>query len=136
MILDLAHDGHHAIGDAAPELDIGAPPPVVFGQAQRRDRHVVVERQRRALIDVVLGDLDGLLHVPRQQALIKALGRRQHRAAAEQDAQELEPGHVAADHHEAHGERRRQEQAHRSPQQRPEDRGDTMANDDKPVEEP
>jgi hypothetical protein len=47
---------------------------------------------------------------PREHALVEALGRRQRRAVREHHAEELQPLDVAAEHDEADGQRRGEQQ--------------------------
>ena len=123
VVLDLPHDADRGVGDEPPVVGVrGAALAVVLGQAKGRDGHVVVELARGMLVDVVLGDLHRLFQVAGQKALVEALLRREHRIAAEEDAQEFELRHIAADDDEADGQGRCEEQPDRTPQRGPEDR--------------
>ena len=98
---------------------------VVRGELQSLQRDLVVVGRQRALLQQLLGVLERLVGIAGEHALVEVLGRAQRRPVAEQHVEEFEPLDMAAEHDEAEGQRRRdQEQADRPPQPGPEDRRD------------
>ena len=97
---------------------------VVGGELQALERHLVVVGGERALLQQQLGVVLHLVRVAGEHALVEALDRRQRRPVAQQHVEELQPLHVPAQHHQAEGQRRRQDQPDRAPQPAPEDRRD------------
>jgi hypothetical protein len=81
--------------------------PVVLCKAKGRDRDLVVKFAGGLLIDIAFGDLDGLLDVSGEEALVEWFLGRENRIAPEPHAEEFEPEHVTADHHETDCQRRR-----------------------------
>ena len=84
-------------------------------------------------------DLGRFYFVPREQALVVAIGRGQGRLVAEQHVEEPERGYVFAEDGEADGERNGQERGRPgAPEPRPEDGGDVENGhgDERPVLEP
>ena len=84
----------------------------------------VVEFLELLFLQVLVGDLGRLLGVTRQQALVELDLGRKRRLVAQQHVEETELGHVAPEHHQADGKRRREQQARRPPQRGPEHRRD------------
>ena len=95
---------------------------VLLGERERRNHHLVIEREQAFLVGEVFGQVLGLVLVHGEQALVEARRRREHRLDAEDHVEVAELGHVAAHHRDAHGERGREQQADRPPQPGPEER--------------
>ena len=75
--------------------------PIDLGEAQRRDEDFV-ERPRGAVhARMALDHLCRVLGVERQQPLVEALPRRQHRVGTEKHVEVAELGNVPADHRHA-----------------------------------
>ena len=110
-----------------------APIDVQLSQREPLDRDfVVIDRQGLAL-EERFGLMRGLVGVVGEQALIKALLRRQRRLVAEQHLEELQMLDMPPQHNQAHGQRRRQEQPDRPPEQCPESGGDHDREPERPV---
>ena len=89
--------------------------PILLGEAQGRHDHRVVEFLELRLLEVLVGDLGRLLGVVGQQALVELDLGRKRRLVAQQDVEESELGHVAPEHHQTDGKRRREQQARPAP---------------------
>ncbi len=85
-------------------------------QFERLQHHVLVIRGERAMLEDQLGMAQHLLGIAREDALVEVLHGCQRGPVAEQHVEELEMVGMAPEHHEAGGERRREQQAHRPPQ--------------------
>jgi hypothetical protein len=96
--------------------------PVGLDQRERRDQEGLEQPLGAMLGGVFLRERDGLVLVARDQALVEARFRREHRLDAEQYVEVAEFGDVAPDYRDAHGERHREQQPDRAPQPGPEDR--------------
>ena len=117
-------------------LDRGCLGMVLARQLQGRQRHLAVKALHRrglvrhcrpggqALGDVAARQGNCIGHVLGQQALVQAVRGVHHRLAAQQHLQELQARQIAAQHQAAGRQRRRQDQANRSPQRSPERGGD------------
>jgi hypothetical protein len=81
--------------------------PVVFGQGQGRDYHRVAELEQSVVGQVAVYHGSGLLVVHCQKALVKPGFLHQGRFIAQQDMQKRELRDIAAQNHDAHGERSR-----------------------------
>ena len=89
--------------------------------AQRAGTSIVSKMASAGSVFWLLEDqVLGLILIAREQALVEAVLQVQRRLIAEQDGEELELGHVSAEHHQADGERAREDQADRPPEKRPE----------------
>ena len=95
---------------------------VFFGHYERRHQNLIVKLFNRILRAIFEREIQHLLFVHREHALIKARLRIEHRLVPQQYAQELQARHVFAQHHHAPGQRRGQKQSHRSPKPGPEHR--------------
>ena len=84
--------------------------------------------QRPYFLDYVEHLCPDFLEVHGEQPLIQTFFRREHRLVAEQDRQKFERRNMAADHHEADCQRRRENESDRPPQRSPERRGDHDGN--------
>ena len=109
-----------------------APIDVELSQREPLDRDLVVIDRQGLVLEERFGLMRGLVGVVRQHALIKALLRRQCRLVAEQHLEELQMLDMPPQHNQAHGQRRRQQQPDRPPEQCPESGGDHHRDAGKP----
>ena len=96
--------------------------PVVFGQSKGRDEHRVAELKQGMINQIPVDHGPGLLVVHCQKALVELGFLHQGRFIAQQDMQKRELRDVASEHHHANGQRSRENQARRPPQDCPETR--------------
>ena len=94
--------------------------PVVFGQGKGRDEHRVAELKQGMIDQIPVDHGPGLLVVHRQKALVELGLLHQGRFIAQQDMQKRELRDVAAEDDHTDGERSRENQARRPPQDCPE----------------
>ena len=94
--------------------------PVGFGQGQRRDEQGVVDLRQRPLGEILVEQLGGFLLISGQEPLIDPPLGLEDRLVPQQNVQEGELRNVLADHQEADGQGRCQQQSGNSPQPRPE----------------
>ena len=96
---------------------------VLLGELQTRQGDFVIVGRKRPLLEEFLRLVDRLGGVFRQHPLIEQLGWRERRSIAEHHVEECETLDVPAEHHQAYGQRRRENEADRPPKRRPERRG-------------
>lgn len=80
---------------------------VVLGLKQRGNGGALVVVGQILLLQRLLGAEGRLYGIPRQQPLVELRQRGQQRLIAKQDVEKLELRDMAAEHHEAHRQRRR-----------------------------
>ena len=99
-----------------------APLAILFGIGQRGEQHGIVHVDERLGLQGRLHDHRGFVLVPRHEALVVRV-QPFHRLIGEHHPQEGQRGDIFAQHAQADGQRRRQEEAHRPPQPGPEEHG-------------
>ena len=97
-----------------------AAPDVGLGEEKGRKRDLVAIFGQGMVFQVAVRMVRDFGGVAGKQALIEAFDGCQGRRIAQDDVEKGEPLDMAADNHQANGERRRKDQADRSPQPRPE----------------
>ncbi len=105
---------------------------VELSQRQPPDRDLVVIGRQGFVLEERFGSMRGLAWVVREHVLIETFFRRQRRLVAEQHLEKLQVLDMPPQHDQAHGQRRRQQQSDRPPQQRPERGGDQHRDAGKP----
>ena len=85
------------------------------GEPQAFQRHVIVIRRQRQLLQQDLGMVMHLVWVARQHSLIEAFHRCERRTIAQQHVEKLQPRHMPPKHHEAERQRRGKDQPDRPP---------------------
>ena len=105
---------------------------VELSQREPLDHDFVVIDRQGFVLEERFGLMRGFVGVVRQHALIKALLRRQCRLVAEQHLEKLQMLDMPPQHNQAHGQRRRQQQSDRPPEQCPESGGDQHRDAGKP----
>ena len=80
---------------------------VIGGELQALERHLVIIGRERTVLQKQLRMILGLVRVARQDALVKALHRRQGGPVAQHHVEEFQLLGVAAQHDEAERQRRR-----------------------------
>ena len=85
------------------------------GELEAFQRDVVVIGDERPVLEQDLGMVARLVGIAGEDALIEVFHRRQRGPITEQHVEEFKVLDVAAEHHQQHGEGRRQDQPDRSP---------------------
>jgi hypothetical protein len=109
---------------AAPDLGLReierAACEVVLRKLQPGQRHLVVVGRERPLLEKLLGFFHGLGGIVGEHALVEDLRRRERRPIPEHHIEKLEALDMSAEHDQADGQGRGENEPNRTPQRGPE----------------